>query len=405
MGEASKNMSQKPKTPKRKIEPHLHSAIIVNQPMVRNFSTGGGHGPGNELVEGDGKIVTKKWQGYPPENLNVVGKPMPPMPEVAIPRFTGKAEYATRVLLPNMLHARFLTSPHPRARIRSLDTSVAEKMPGVAYILTYQNAPTSSPLPQDLNFQGEVVAIVAADTEDQAEDAVETIKVDYEVLPFASNLAQVMSPNAPDLRGGKGNLILLERNNQHYTPTASWTAKHGDVEKGFAEADVVKEFTYYFSGATPIPIQPLSSVAKWDGDRLTFWGHGQSIYPVRNALARGLDMDVSKVRYIDKYNGCTFGPGNTSARFDPAIAYIAKMTGRPVRLMMPKDHELGFLTIKPENMQKFKVGANKDGKIVAIVHEVYSAGGDSDAGGLATSANARHNHALYSANVPHWQEI
>ena len=202
-----------------------------------------------------------------------------------------------------------------------------------------------------------------------------------------------------------GNLILLERNNQHYTPTASWTAKHGDVEKGFAEADVVKEFTYYFSGATPIPIQPLSSVAKWDGDRLTFWGHGQSIYPVRNALARGLDMDVSKVRYIDKYNGCTFGPGNTSARFDPAIAYIAKMTGRPVRLMMPKDHELGFLTIKPENMQKFKVGANKDGKIVAIVHEVYSAGGDSDAGGLATSANARHNHALYSANVPHWQEI
>ena len=162
---------------KTKIEPSMESVIQVKLPMVRDFSTGGGHGPGNELVEGDGKIVTKKWQGYPPANLNVVGKPMPPMPEVAIPRFTGKAEYATRVLLPNMLHARFLTSPHPRARIKSLNTSTAESMPGVRYILTYLNAPKTSPLPQELNFQGEVVAIVAADTEDQAEDAMEAIEV------------------------------------------------------------------------------------------------------------------------------------------------------------------------------------------------------------------------------------
>src|SRR5213078_1110513 len=151
MGEASKNMSQKPKTPKRKIEPHPHSAIIVNQPMVRNFSTGGGHLPGDTLVEGDDKIVTKKWQGYPPENLNVVGKPNPPMPEVAIPRFTGKAEYATRVWFPNMLFAKLLTSPHPHARVRRLDASKAEKMPGVAYILTPQNAPKTYPLPDELS--------------------------------------------------------------------------------------------------------------------------------------------------------------------------------------------------------------------------------------------------------------
>jgi CO/xanthine dehydrogenase Mo-binding subunit len=389
---------------KTKIEPSMESVIQVKLPMVRDFSTGGGHAPGDELVEGDAKIVTKKWQGYPPANLNVVGKPMPPMPEVAIPRFTGKAEYATRVSLPNMLQARFLTSPYPRARIRSLDATLAEKMPGVRFILTYQNSLKTSPLPQNLNFQGEVVAIVAADTEDQADDAIEAIKVDYEVLPSASSLNEVMAPNAPDLRDGKGNLITLNASSQHYAPNASWTAKHGDVNAGFAEADVVKEFTYYFAGATPIPIQPFSSVAKWDGDKLTFWGHGQSIYPARAQLARGLGIDVSMIRYIDKYNGCTFGPGNTSARFDPSIAYISKMTGRPVKLMLPKDQELGFLTIKPENIQKFKVGAKKDGKIVAIIHEVYSAGGDSEGGGLATSANARHNHALYSAHVPHWQE-
>ena len=72
-----------------KIEAKPHSVIVINQPMVRNFSTGGGHSPGDTLVEGDAGIVTKKWQGYPPENLNVLGKSLPPIPEVAIPRFTG----------------------------------------------------------------------------------------------------------------------------------------------------------------------------------------------------------------------------------------------------------------------------------------------------------------------------
>src|SRR5437773_12110674 len=115
MGEASKNMSQKPKTPKRKIEPHPHSAIIVNQPMVRNFSTGGGHLPGDTLVEGDDKIVTKKWQGYPPENLNVVGKPNPLIPEVAIQRFTGKAAYGTRAWCTTTILATHFTSPHPHS--------------------------------------------------------------------------------------------------------------------------------------------------------------------------------------------------------------------------------------------------------------------------------------------------
>ncbi len=169
---------------KEKIEPKPENIIQIKQPMVRDFSTGGGHHAGDTLVEGDLKIVTKKWQGYPPQNLNVVGKPMPPMPEVAIPRFTGKAEYASRVLVPNLLYAKPLTCPHPHARIKSLDTSKAEKMPGVAYILTYKNAPPSYPLPQELNFQGDLVAIVAADTEDQAEDAVEAIQIEYDVLPL-----------------------------------------------------------------------------------------------------------------------------------------------------------------------------------------------------------------------------
>jgi len=306
--------------PEPAIEPH--SIVHVKLPMVRDYATHGGHAPGNQLIEGARKTMTKKWQGYAPENLKVIGKPMPALAEVSIPRFTGKAEYASRVRFPDMLHARFLTCPHPRARISRIDTTVAEKMPGVAYILTYKNAPapvatkdspataTTSPngnrlvppaLPRELNLQGEVVAIVAAETEDQADDAIATIGVEYEVLPFVSTLKDVMAPGAPDLRGGKGNLIR------------TWESKSGDVDQGFAEADIVKEFEYHFAGAVSVPMQPSGSVARWDGDRLTLWGMGQGIYPVRNALAASLGMDPLKIRFVNKWNGSTFGSGRLAA--------------------------------------------------------------------------------------------
>src|SRR5881397_2122401 len=338
------SQKQKPNGPKKKIEPHLHSTIIVNQPMVRDFSTGGGHSPGDTLVEGDEKIVTRKWQGYPPQNLNLVGKPQPPLAEVAMPRYLGKAEYATRVWFPNMLFDKLLTSPHPRARVRKLDAAKARQMAGVAYILTAENAPKNYPFPEELFFQGAVVAIVAAETEDLAEDAVEAIEVDYEVLPFASSLSQVMSGNAPDLsRGGqrRGNLTTS-------------LAQYGDVEKGFREADIIKEFTYYYAGAVVAPLQPCGSVAKWDGDKVTVWGHGQAIYPARALIARGLGIEPSNVRFINKWNGGTFGGvRQASEKFYPWVAYMAKMTGRPVKLTLTKDQELAHMQVKPENIQKF----------------------------------------------------
>lgn len=401
-----KPQNAQPQKPKIKLEPKLESVVQVKLPMVRDFSTGGGHGPEDTLIEGSEDIVTKKWQGYPPANLSVVGKPMPPMPEVAIPRFTGKAQYATRVNLPNMLFAKMLASPHPHALIKSIDTSKAEKMPGVAYILTFKNGPSTNPLSQELHFQGDIVAIAAAETEDLAEDALEAIEVAYEVLPFASTVEQAMSPNSPDLRKGKGNLMQVARNNFHFDPTASWIAKQGDVDKGFAEADVIKEFSYYFAGAAPVPIQPSGCVAKWDGDKLTLWGMSQGIYPPRADLARALGVDEANIRFINKYNGCTFGGGALRAgseAFYGHIAYISKMAGRPVKLMLPKDQELAHLHIKPENITKFKVGAKKEGRITALVHEVWLSAGDIEVvWGGGNSADATE---LYTFGIPNWKSV
>jgi CO/xanthine dehydrogenase Mo-binding subunit len=398
-------MSQTPQKPKIKIEPKMESVIQIHMPMVRDYSTGGGHGPESVLIEGDQKIQTKKWQGYAPQNLNILGKPMPPIADVAIPRYTGKAMYASRVMLPNMLFLKILTSPHPRARIRSIDTSEAEKMPGVAYVMTYKNAPKTNPLPEEPGFFGEIVALVAAETEDLAEDALDGIKVDYEVLPAVSTVAQAMSPNAPDLRKGKGNLILINADNGHTAKDATWVAQRGDVDKGFAEADVVKEFSYYFAGATAVPIQPAGSVAKWDGDKLTFWGMGQGIAPDRDGLARGLGIDPKNVHYINKWNGCTFGAARAQKvwRINVLVAAIAKATGRAVKLMMTKDQELAHINIKPEILAKFKVGAKKDGHIVALTHEVYISGGDIEGGGHATAEISKNQMELYTTKIPHWK--
>ncbi len=403
---------------KLKIEPELDSVVRIKMPMVRDYSTSGGHSAEDEVIEGARKTVTRKWQGYPPENLNVLGKPVPALPEVSIPRFTGKAQYASRVWFRDLLYTKFLTCPHPHARIRGIDTSAAEKMPGVKLIFTYKNAPKAQgapqtgfrivpeAMPQELNLQGEAVAIVVAETEDLAQDACDAIQVDYEVLPFASTLKDATSPNAPDLRNGKGNLIRHANSPKDF-PNATWAAQTGDIEKGFAEADVVKEFSYRFTGGVSVPMQPSGSVAKWDGDRLTMYGMGQGIYPVRESLAQALGMDASKIRFINKWNGSTFGSGRMAAeRFYYLIAHASKMTGRPVKIMLPKDQELAQLQIKPETITRFKVGLSKDGRIIALDHAVQVSVGDLEFGVHADGpGNAFNQLELYTAHVPNWRSL
>ena len=275
---------------KEPIEPKLENVVQIKMPMVRNYSTSGGHSAGDEVIEGPSNAVTRKWQGYPPENLNVIGTPLPPMPEVSLPRFTGKAQYASRVVFPNLLYARLLTSPHPRAYLKDVDTSAAEKMPGVHHILTYKNAPTlqrpadprkralPEPLPRELNMQGEVVAIVLAETEDLAHDAADAVKVKYDVLPYALSSRTRWRPGAPDLGHGKGNLIRHSFSPAD-RPDVTWMASHGDIDQGLAGADFVKEFTYRFVGGVSVPMQPSGSVAKWDGDKLTVWAMGREFIP------------------------------------------------------------------------------------------------------------------------------
>jgi xanthine dehydrogenase molybdenum-binding subunit len=390
-----------------KIEPSLEGATIIPQPMVRNFSTGGGHGPSDTLIEGDGKIVTKKWQGHPPVDLAIIGKPQTPLREVVEPRYRGTAEFATRVQLPGMLHCKFLRSPYPRAAIRRLDTVAAEKMPGVHHILTYRNAPRTNPLQIELMLQGEIVAIVAAETENQAEDAVEAIIVDYLHLPSVTTIANAEADNAPDIREGKGNLLKLPPGSPNHHPNASAVWRRGDIEKGFAESAIVREFSYYFGGSRIVPMQPFSGVAKWDGDKLTFWGHGQDIYPSREFLAGWLGIDKNNIHFINKWNGGTFGGfGVRTAPFWGQVAHIAKVTGRPVKAVLTKAEELYHILHKPETLSKFRVGLTKDGRIHALRYEFHMVAGQTEQLPQHVAGEVSKNQLeLYTARTPHWEQV
>jgi CO/xanthine dehydrogenase Mo-binding subunit len=391
-----------------KIEPTLQHATIISQPMVRNFSTGGGHGPGDTLVEGDGKIVTQKWQGFPPVDLAMIGRLQPPLREVVEPRYRGTAEFATRVRLPNMLYAKFLRSPNPHAAIRALDTETAEKMPGAAYVLTYRNAPKTNPLHTELMMQGEIIAIVAADSEDLAEDAAEAIEIEYADLPSIGDLATAESEDAPDLREGKGNLLQPASTHPNYHPQASAVWRHGDLEKGFAESDTVREFTYYFGGGRVVPMQPISGVASWEGDKLTFWGHGQDIYPSRGFLANWLGIDKDNIRYINKWNGGSFGGMGVRplAAFWGLVAHIARVTGRPVKAILTNSEGLYHVQHKPETFTRFKVGLTRDGRIHALRYELHLIAGVMDVPPQQVmNESAKDNLVIYTARVPHWEQI
>ncbi len=262
----------------------------------------------------------------------------------------------------------------------------------MVFILSARNAPKTYPFPDELFFQGEVVAFVAADTDDLAEDAVSAIRAEYELLPFSGNLEQAMAANAPD---------LASKNRPSVIKTLyEW----GEVDKAFTQSDVIKEFTYSYRGSVPVPLQPISCVAKWDGDKLTVWGTGQNIYPSRATTARRLGIPVENVRFINKWNGGTFGGADAAGeKFYAWIAFISKQTGRPAKMVLPKDQELAQLKVKPETLSKFKVGATKDGKIVACHREFHVNTGVNAGSGVEGTGGGRSE--LYMHVIPNWREV
>lgn len=299
----------------------------------------------------------------------------------AYDRVSGTAIYASDVSLPGMLHAAVARCPHAHARVTRVDTSRAERMPGVRAVLTAQSpgadvgwyngpkGPVSKLFDLHCRFAGEEVAAVAADTPYQAQDAVRAIEVTYETLPFAVDLDAAQAPGATPILGESnraGDPRVVER---------------GDLAAGFAAADVVVENSYSTAAELHVPIEPHGCVARWDGTRLTVWDSLQGVFPAQATLARALRLPLARVRVIGPYMGGGFGAKLDTGKYGVIAALLAQRTGRPVRLFMTREETMLAIGNRPGVRMTVKIGAKKDGTLTAIDFGCIGSGGAYSAGG------------------------
>ena len=316
------------------------------------------------------------------EPLNTVGHDVPRVD--AYERVTGKATYTRDIKLPGMLYARVLRSTVPHARIRSIDISKAEALPGVRAVISHQthqlvygSGSISGGVQYNdavkdttrrvrhmfhnpVRFVGQPVAAVAAVNRHVAEEALHLIEVGYEALPFVLDPEEALQPGAPAI-WPDGNMAHDSENRQE--PIGS---KSGDIEAGFREADQIFEDRYTTAFVQDAQMEPRSALAHWEGDKLILHTPTQGISNCRHDNARDLGLDDHQVQVICKYMGGGFGDKNGSYYFDLIAAVLARETGAPVMVELSrKDDWLGTHG-RWNTVQDYKIGVKDDGTVTAI---------------------------------------
>jgi xanthine dehydrogenase YagR molybdenum-binding subunit len=311
-----------------------------------------------------------------------------PRPRVEGPlKVTGKARYTHDVRLPGMLYGRMIGASVPAGEILSIDTSKAEALPGVEAVWTTES--------RVVRFAGQDVAAVAATSPEIAKDAARLVEVRYKERPFTHELRDAMRPSAPrvfDLdrlpssrdMGRNGNLAGPR-------PTR---ANRGDVEKGFAEAEVVHEASYYCPVHTHACLETHGVVAAWEGDQLTVYASTQALFAVREGLAEALGIDRKNVRVICEHMGGGFGsklgPSASGSAFAVVACRLARRAGAPVKLFLDRHQEHLCTGNAPSALMTVKVGAKKDGTLTALHYKSWGSAGVTGGAGTAGPAGALH---------------
>jgi putative selenate reductase molybdopterin-binding subunit len=307
-----------------------------------------------------------------------------------VERTTGKATYTGDVMLPGMLYARVLRSPHPHARIRRIDASKALALPGVKAVISHENCTVlwgagsisggaqyneeikkitkhrRYAFNNPVRFVGEPVAAVAAIDRHTAEEALQLIAVDYETLPFVLDPEEALKTGAPPI-WPEGNLSPNARN--EHVPIG---AKRGNVEDGFKASDRVFEDRYSTSFVHNAQMEPRVCVAAWDADKLTVYTPTGGIANCRTDMGRDLGIAPEKVRVVCRYMGGNFGNKNQNHDSDLIAAVLAKNAGAPVKLELSRKEDWIGVHGRWPTAQYYKVGVKSDGTLQAIQMRGYS---------------------------------
>ncbi|MGZ6390830.1 MAG: xanthine dehydrogenase family protein molybdopterin-binding subunit [Ktedonobacterales bacterium] len=310
------------------------------------------------VMEGDEPPV---WG--PEADLHVVGKATARVDGGE--RVTGAAAYSYDMQLPGMLTAAGLRSPHPHARVRRVETSRAEAMPGVRAILHRFNSGDlidpnrGTPIfAEEALYAGDIVALVLAETHEQAEEAKNAIEVGYEPLPFVIDPDAALAVDAPRVTTSRERNTISDEYPQTYT--------RGDVEKGLAEADVTVAVQFETPAAMHNSLETHGGVAQWDGRTLTLWSSTQDVYGARSQVAKTLQLQQNQVRVIKQYMGGGFGSKFGAHHSGLLAAYAAHKLGRPVKYMLSREEENLCAGYRPPSKQAYRIGAKRDGTLTAI---------------------------------------
>ncbi len=309
-------------------------------------------------------------------DYSVIGKRLPRVD--AKEKVTGAAKYAADYSLPGMLWCKLVRSPYPHARILNIDTSRAEKLPGVKGIVTAKDfggwtwgwmpaTRDEAPLAMEkVRYMAEAVAGIAAIDEDIAEEACDLVKVEYEELPGVFDPEEGMKEGAPKVHDYVKNNISVEYH---------WN--FGDVEKAFAESAIVREDRFRTSRATKGYTEPPAILAYYDPTGyITVWASKQSPYFHYRHLSACFKLPLSQIRVIQPFIGGGFGgTKNDSLAGDFCAVLLSKNTGKAVKYVETMEEELVTSRRRHSMIVYSKMGAKKDGTLTAIQHRVIADGG------------------------------
>ncbi|MCJ7627990.1 MAG: molybdopterin-dependent oxidoreductase, partial [Longimicrobiales bacterium] len=292
---------------------------------------------------------------------------------------SGRAVFTDDMRLPGMLYGKILTSPHAHARILKIDTSRAQALEGVKAVITAADVPETfygvSPARYDeqvlakdrVRYVGDEVAAVAAIDEETCLRALDLIEVEYELLPAVFDPFEAMKEGAPQLHDHP-------RFKNNINTRVAW--HFGDVDVGFAEADVVREHTFTGNRTYQQPMEPHCAIARWESEkRLTVWTATQVVHYVQHQLARLLELPEGDVRVVMTHCGGGFGGKAEVNPLEICSALLSRKTGKPVKMRYTREEMIRHGRGRHKQFIKMKIGAKKDGTITAVQEEAVLEGG------------------------------
>src|SRR5262245_43166974 len=331
-------------------------------------------------------------------------------------RVTGGIDYTLNFELPRMLHACVLHSPHAHARILNIDTSKAEKLPGVAAVLTREDLigdhidPYFGLIIQDqtpvamntVRFVGEAVAAVAATDAETAAEAVDLINVEYKELPAVFDLEEALKPGAPILHPGPRRIIagradVAAQRLKATTIAHLFNQRKGDMPHGFLDSNRIFDNIFFSPSVNHLALEPHVTVAQFSDGRITVWTCSQNPHVVQRQLAGIFKVPIADVRVIVFTLGGGFG-GKLNSKLEPAAVLLAKKTGRPVR-MVARRSECFLLGVQHECKVRLKTGVKADGTLVAV--EAYCYYNSGAYGDTTPNLITRGYAAIGPYRVPH----